>query len=100
MKINEIPQEILQNIRKGCVIPAHPLALTEKREMDEGSMRVLNRYYMDAGVGGLAVGVHSTQFEIREKGDWFVRFLVFAGGQIRRWPKRSWRAVLDITHRF
>ncbi|MFD9701099.1 dihydrodipicolinate synthase family protein [Lentzea sp. NPDC059081] len=55
-------------LHRGTVIPAHPLALTEKRELDEERQRALTRYYLDAGAGGLAVGVHTTQFEIREHG--------------------------------
>ena len=50
----------------GQVIPAHPLALDEGGRFSEKHQRALTRYYLDAGVGGLAVGVHSTQFEIRE----------------------------------
>jgi len=50
------------------VIPAHPLALTAERRLDERRQRALTRYYLAAGVGGLAVGVHTTQFEIREAG--------------------------------
>ncbi len=50
----------------GLVIPAHPLALDENRQLDEKSQRALTRYYMASGAGGIAVGVHSTQFEIRE----------------------------------
>ncbi|MGP4106055.1 dihydrodipicolinate synthase family protein [Virgibacillus sp. L01] len=53
-------------LHEGAFIPAHPLALTEDRELDEQSQRALTRYYIDAGVGGLAVGVHTTQFEIRD----------------------------------
>ncbi|MFC4557977.1 dihydrodipicolinate synthase family protein [Virgibacillus kekensis] len=53
-------------LHEGAFIPAHPLALTEGRELDETSQRALTRYYIDAGVGGLAVGVHTTQFEIRD----------------------------------
>lgn len=52
-------------LHKGLVIPAHPLALTKYRKLDERHQRALTRYYLDAGVGGLAVGVHTTQFEIR-----------------------------------
>ena len=48
------------------MIPAHPLALTEDRQLDEAGQRALTRYYIDAGVGGIAVGVHTTQFEIRD----------------------------------
>lgn len=59
-------QEIYNQLHEGCVIPAHPLALTENRNMDEKRQRALTRYYMKAGAGGVAVGVHTTQFEIRK----------------------------------
>ncbi|MFI7677270.1 dihydrodipicolinate synthase family protein [Actinophytocola sp. NPDC049390] len=52
----------------GAVIPAHPLALTAGRTLDERRQRALTRYYLASGVGGLAVGVHTTQFAIREAG--------------------------------
>ena len=52
----------------GLVIPAHPLALTSERRLDEPRQRALTRYYIAAGAGGLAVGVHTTQFAIREAG--------------------------------
>lgn len=55
-------------LRQGTVIPAHPLALTADRKLDERHQRALTRYYRDAGAGGVAVGVHTTQFEIREPG--------------------------------
>lgn len=51
---------------EGAFIPAHPLALNEDKTLDEISQRALTKYYIDAGVGGLAVGVHTTQFEIRD----------------------------------
>jgi hypothetical protein len=50
----------------GYVIPAHPLALTPERKLDEKYQRALTRYYRDAGAGGIAVGVHTTQFAIRD----------------------------------
>lgn len=53
-------------LNQGTVIPAHPLALNEDKSLDEVSQRALTRYYLEAGVGGIAVGVHTTQFEIRE----------------------------------
>jgi dihydrodipicolinate synthase/N-acetylneuraminate lyase len=53
-------------LQKGLVIPAHPLAVTENRRLDERHQRALSRYYLAAGVGGLAVGVHTTQFAIRD----------------------------------
>ncbi len=57
---------VKKQLHEGTVIPAHPLALTENRQLDEASQRALTRYYIDAGVGGIAVGVHTTQFEIRD----------------------------------
>ncbi|MFC0330654.1 dihydrodipicolinate synthase family protein [Paenibacillus sepulcri] len=59
--------ELLKAVHEGMVIPAHPLALDENRKLDERRQRALTRYYMASGSGGIAVGVHSTQFEIRDK---------------------------------
>ena len=53
-------------LAKGAVIPAHPLALTAERKLDERRQRALTRYYLAAGAGGVAVGVHTTQFAIRD----------------------------------
>ena len=58
----------LAALRHGVVIPAHPLALTAERKLDERRQVALTRYYCDAGAGGIAVGVHTTQFAIREVG--------------------------------
>jgi dihydrodipicolinate synthase/N-acetylneuraminate lyase len=55
-----------EHLRAGVVIPAHPLALTAQRTLDEKRQRALTRYYVDAGAGGIAVGVHTTQFAIRD----------------------------------
>ncbi|TGJ94459.1 dihydrodipicolinate synthase family protein, partial [Actinotalea fermentans ATCC 43279 = JCM 9966 = DSM 3133] len=55
-------------LRAGTVIPAQPLALTADRRFDERRQRALTRYYHAAGAGGVAVGVHTTQFEIRDVG--------------------------------
>jgi hypothetical protein len=62
------PADVLAILRRGAVIPAHPLALDANRKLDERRQRALSRYYIDAGAGGLAVGVHTTQFAIREAG--------------------------------
>ncbi|MFO7257692.1 MAG: dihydrodipicolinate synthase family protein, partial [Bacteroidota bacterium] len=51
---------------EGTVIPAHPLALNSSRQLDEKRQRLLTRYYIASGAGGVAVGVHTTQFEIRK----------------------------------
>jgi dihydrodipicolinate synthase/N-acetylneuraminate lyase len=63
-----LPADISALLRRGTVIPAHPLALDPRRKLDERRQRALARYYLDAGSGGLAVGVHATQFAIREAG--------------------------------
>ena len=62
------PSEVLAALRHGLVIPAHPLALDASRKFDPRRQTALTRYYLDAGAGGLAVGVHTTQFAIREAG--------------------------------
>jgi len=62
------PPALVDRLRAGCVIPAHPLALDAARQLDPRRQRALSRYYLDAGSGGLAVGVHTTQFAIREVG--------------------------------
>ncbi|MBA3442588.1 MAG: dihydrodipicolinate synthase family protein [Pyrinomonadaceae bacterium] len=58
--------EIRKTLLRGVVIPAHPLVLTAERKLDERRQIALSRYYCDAGVGGIAVGVHTTQFAIRD----------------------------------
>ncbi|WP_100010058.1 dihydrodipicolinate synthase family protein [Lentibacillus sediminis] len=67
MQNNMLNPDIKELLHEGTVIPAHPLALNESRQLDERRQRALTRYYMDAGAGGVAVGVHTTQFEIRDK---------------------------------
>jgi hypothetical protein len=62
------PPQVLAALREGVVIPAHPLALDRDRKLDARRQRALTRYYLDAGARGLAVGVHTTQFAIREAG--------------------------------
>jgi hypothetical protein len=64
--IQDMDSRIHQVVKAGTVIPAHPLALNANRRLDERRQRALSRYYVAAGVGGLAVGVHTTQFAIRE----------------------------------
>src|SRR5258708_27255029 len=61
-----LPDWVTQGLREGLVIPAHPLALTKARRLDERRQRALTRYYHAAGARGVAVGVHTTQFAIRE----------------------------------
>ena len=65
MEQNEIKEDVLAALHRGVVIPALPLALNSKRKLDERRQRALMRYYLDAGSGGVAVAVHTTQFAIR-----------------------------------
>ena len=74
----------------GQVIPAHPLALTASRTLDERHQRALSRYYIDSGAGGLAVGVHTTQFAIREaKHSLYRPVLELAVDTVRHWRKQT-----------
>jgi dihydrodipicolinate synthase/N-acetylneuraminate lyase len=65
----QLDSKVHDVLRRGSVIPAHPLALTANRRLDERRQRALTRYYVAAGGGGLAVGVHTTQFAIRDPGN-------------------------------
>jgi len=67
-RFSDWPATARQAWQDGSVIPAHPLALDADRKLDVRRQRALTRYYLDAGAGGLAVGVHTTQFAIREAG--------------------------------
>ena len=64
--MKKLPIELKEHLLRGTIIPAHPLALNENRTLDERAQRRLARYYIASGAGGIAVGVHSTQFEIRD----------------------------------
>ena len=83
---SELPKEVLASLRRGTVIPAHPLALDASRRLDPIRQRALTRYYLDAGAGGLAVGVHSTQFAIREVG-LYAPVLELAARTAAEWTK-------------
>jgi hypothetical protein len=94
----DLSPQIAELVTAGQAIPAHPLALNGRRELDVRRQRALTRYYIDAGVGGLAVGVHTTQFAIREAGlyrpvlelarktadEWAGRPLVMVAGVVGR----------------
>ncbi len=66
MKFPPLDSSVNQLLQQGTVIPAHPLALTEDLQIDEKRQRLLTQYYISCGAGGIAVGVHTTQFEIRK----------------------------------
>src|SRR4029079_13494475 len=78
--------ELRRAFMRGLVIPAHPLALTERRRLDEQRQAALTRYYCDAGAGGIAVAVHTTQFEIRRPEVGLLQpVLQLARGTVRDW---------------
>ncbi|WP_422350971.1 dihydrodipicolinate synthase family protein [Flagellimonas sp.] len=64
----KLTNELRQALNAGMAIPATPTALTNTLKLDEKRQRALLRYYQNAGAGGLAIGVHTSQFEIREAG--------------------------------
>lgn len=64
----QLAADPLRIFRNGTVIPAHPLALDASRQLDEKRQAALTRYYLEAGAGGVAVGVHTTQFQLHEPG--------------------------------
>ncbi len=97
MQRSAIPPESLALLQRGTVIPAHLLALDASRHLDERRQRALSRYYLDAGAGGLAVGVHSTQFAIREAGI-YPRVLELAADEASRWePLEGKRPLVLIA---
>lgn len=89
-------QAAMDLLREGTVIPAHPLALNADRQLDERRQRALTRYYLDAGSGGLAVGVHTTQFAIREVG-LYERVLSLAADEAASWTDRTLVMVAGLA---
>src|SRR6266567_4205380 len=85
-------------LRRGVVIPAHPLALTAERKLDERRQAALTRYYCEAGAGGVAVGVHTTQFAIRDSRiGLFEPVLRLAIDTVRDYERASARTVLKVA---
>ncbi len=98
MKISDIPSSILEDFRRGMVIPAMPLALDEQRNFLKQNQRALARYYIDAGAGGIAVGVHSTQFEIRDPEiNLFEPVLSSTSQYIDEWCAETGREILKVA---
>lgn len=95
---NQLPEEILKALHKGVVIPALPLALNKNRKLDEKRQRALIRYYLDAGAGGVAVAVHTTQFEIRlPEINLYDPVLRIASEEFDRFVERSPKPLIRIA---
>lgn len=94
----ELSSEILEIVRRGTVIPASPLALDGRRRFDAHRQRVLMRYYCDAGAGGVAVGMHFTQFEIRRPGiDLFEPVLRVCAEEVDRSSAQRGQPVVKVA---
>lgn len=98
MHWSDIDTALLDGFRDGLVIPAHPLALTAARELDPVRQRALTRYYIDAGAGGVAVGVHTTQFAIRDVG-LYRPVLEIAAETAAAWGERPMMMVAGVAGR-
>jgi hypothetical protein len=81
---------------EGVVIPAHPLALSANRKLDPKRQRALTRYYMDAGAGGVAIGVHTTQFAIRDRG-LYEPVLALGADTMKTWLEGNPRPFVKIA---
>ena len=98
MKIAHIPSCVLATLRDGVIIPALPLALTAHRQLDERRQKALIRYYLDAGAGGVAVGVHATQPAIRKPEFGLLKpVLQLAAETMDRSCAKNKRAVLKVV---
>jgi dihydrodipicolinate synthase/N-acetylneuraminate lyase len=85
-------------LQHGVVIPAHPLALTANRKLDERRQVALTRYYCDAGAGGVAVGVHTTQFAIRDpRVGLFAPVLRLAAGAIAEFERANGKRIVKVA---
>ncbi len=98
LRRTDLPAAAIEALRRGVVIPAHPLALDSSRRFDRRRQRALTRYYLDAGAGGLAVGVHTTQFAIREAG-LYEPVLNAAAEDAARWTDRAPFMVAGLAGR-
>ena len=91
-------QTIRKTLLAGCVIPAHPLALNANRKLDERRQTALTRYYCDAGAGGVAVGVHTTQFAIHDpKTGLLEPVLRLAADAVRMHEQKTGRSVVKVA---
>ena len=90
--------EALEILRKGTVIPAMPLVLDENRKFDEEGQRVLARYYLNAGVGGIAMAVHTTQFEIRDPQiNLYEKVIEVVVDEIDKFEKKTGKTIVRIA---
>src|SRR5918992_6131962 len=98
MAASDAARDVRRAFLRGLVIPAHPLALTAERKLDERRQVALTRYYCDSGAGGIAVGVHTTQFAIRDPAVGLLEpVLKLAMETVRTWCRDRARPPLMIA---
>ena len=98
MNYKELPEEIVNSLHRGVVIPALPLALDKDRKLEKRRQGALMRYYLDAGAGGVAVAVHTTQFEIRlPEINLFEAVLDIAREEFNRFEEQTGKAKIRIA---
>lgn len=90
-------KHVLKNLKDGLVIPAIPLALHKDLSFDERRQRALIRYYLNAGAGGIAVAVHTTQFEIRDHAETHERLMQLTMEEITSFEKAHDRTIVKIS---
>jgi hypothetical protein len=91
-------ESVFSKISQGTVIPAHPLALNGEKKLDEKHQRMLTRYYLASGAGGVAVGVHTTQFEIRKPEiNLFEAVLKMAAEEVETYEKDTGNTIIKIA---
>src|SRR5262245_65423328 len=89
--------ELRRALMRGLVIPAHPLALSANRRLDERRQTALTRYYCDAGAGGIAVGVHTTQFAIHDSKTGLLEPVLRLAVEVaRKHEQNTGRAVIKV----
>lgn len=91
-------EKALEILKSGTVIPATPLALDENRNFDEYSQRLLMKYYLNCGVGGIATAVHSTQFEIRDpEVQLFEPILKLVSDEIANFENKTGKVIVKVA---
>src|SRR6266478_3698380 len=96
MHHSKMESDVRRLIAEGTELPAHPLALDANRKLDTNHQRALTRYYIDAGAGGLAVGVHTPKFAIRDAG-LYRPVLHLAAETAAAWTERPLALVAGIA---
>ena len=91
-------EKALEILHGGTVIPAIPLVLDEYRHFDEKGQRRLTRYYLEAGAGGIAIAVHTTQFEIRDpKYNLFEKVISVVADEIAKYEDEIGKVIVKVS---